>query len=116
MLIGGDPGAGKGTLLLQACTKLATDHGVLYVTGEESLQQLALQAQQLKLPMDGLSVAAETRAEVIASHIAAQKPQVVVLDSVQVLQMEGLDSTPGSVTQVQKPPHFLRAWRNNKMW
>ena len=97
VLIGGDPGAGKSTLLLQACTKLATDHGVLYVTGEESLQQLALQAQRLKLPMDGLSVAAETRAEVIAfSHIAAQKPQVVVLDSVQVLQMEGLDSTPGS--------------------
>ena len=80
VLIGGDPGAGKSTLLLQACTKLATDHGVLYVTGEESLQQLALRAQRLKLPMDGLSVAAETRAEVIASHIAAQKPQVVVLD------------------------------------
>ncbi|MEC7975742.1 MAG: DNA repair protein RadA, partial [Pseudomonadota bacterium] len=107
VLIGGDPGAGKSTLLLQACTKLATDHGVLYVTGEESLQQLALRAQRLKLPMDGLSVAAETRAEVIASHIAAQKPQVVVLDSVQVLQMEGLDSTPGSVTQVRETAAFF---------
>ena len=107
VLIGGDPGAGKSTLLLQACTKLATDHGVLYVTGEESLQQLALRAQRLKLPMDGLSVASETRAEVIASHIAAQKPQVVVLDSVQVLQMEGLDSTPGSVTQVRETAAFF---------
>ena len=107
VLIGGDPGAGKSTLLLQACTKLAAKRGVLYVTGEESLQQLALRAQRLKLPMDGLSVAAETRAEVIATHIAAQKPQVVVLDSVQVLQMEGLESTPGSVTQVRETAAFF---------
>ena len=107
VLIGGDPGAGKSTLLLQACTKLAAKQGVLYVTGEESLQQLALRAQRLKLPMDGLNVAAETRAEVIANHIATQKPQVVVLDSVQVLQMEGLDSTPGSVTQVRETAAFF---------
>ena len=107
VLIGGDPGAGKSTLLLQACTKLAAKQGVLYVTGEESLQQLALRAQRLKLPMDGLSVAAETRAEVIATHIAAQKPQVVVLDSVQVLQMESLESTPGSVTQVRETAAFF---------
>ena len=107
VLIGGDPGAGKSTLLLQACTKLAAKQGVLYVTGEESLQQLALRAQRLKLPMDGLNVAAETRAEVIANHIATQKPQVVVLDSVQVLQMEGVDSTPGSVTQVRETAAFF---------
>ena len=107
VLIGGDPGAGKSTLLLQAGTKLAAKQGVLYVTGEESLQQLALRAQRLKLPMDGLSVAAETRAEVIATHIAAQKPQVVVLDSVQVLQMDGLESTPGSVTQVRETAAFF---------
>ena len=107
VLIGGDPGAGKSTLLLQACTKLAAKQGVLYVTGEESLQQLALRAQRLKLPMDGLNVAAETRAEVIANHIATQKPQVVVLDSVQVLQMEGVDSTPGSVTQVRGTAAFF---------
>ena len=107
VLIGGDPGAGKSTLLLQACTKLATKQGVLYVTGEESLQQLALRAQRLKLPMDGLSVAAETRAEVIAGHIEEQRPQVVVLDSVQVLQMDGIDSTPGSVTQVRETAAFF---------
>jgi DNA repair protein RadA/Sms len=107
VLIGGDPGAGKSTLLLQACTKLAAKQGVLYVTGEESLQQLALRAQRLKLPMDGLNVAAETRAEVIANHIATQRPQVVVLDSVQVLQMEGVDSTPGSVTQVRETAAFF---------
>jgi DNA repair protein RadA/Sms len=56
VLIGGDPGAGKSTLLLQASTALAQHQGVLYVTGEESLQQLALRAQRLQLPMDGLSV------------------------------------------------------------
>ena len=107
VLIGGDPGAGKSTLLLQACTKLAVEQSVLYVTGEESLQQLALRAQRLKLPMDGLDVAAETRAETIAHHIMTQKPQVVVLDSVQVLQMEGLESTPGSVTQVRETAAFF---------
>ena len=107
VLIGGDPGAGKSTLLLQVCTSMAKDRGVLYVTGEESLQQLALRAQRLGLPLDGLDVAAETRAEVIAAHIETHKPEVVVLDSVQVLQMESLDSTPGSVTQVRETASFF---------
>ncbi len=107
VLIGGDPGAGKSTLLLQACTRLAQSRGVLYVTGEESLQQLAMRARRLELPLDGLDVAAETRAEVIAAHIEAHKPDVVVLDSVQVLQMESIDSTPGSVTQVRETAGFF---------
>jgi DNA repair protein RadA/Sms len=107
VLIGGDPGAGKSTLLLQVCTQLASHRGVLYVTGEESLQQLAMRAQRLELPMDGLDVASETRAEVIAAHIEARKPEVVVLDSVQVLQMESIDSTPGSVTQVRETAAFF---------
>ncbi len=107
VLIGGDPGAGKSTLLLQACTQLARERGVLYVTGEESLQQLALRAKRLELPLDGLDVASETRAEIIASHIETHKPEVVVLDSVQVLQMESLDSTPGSVTQVRETAAFF---------
>ena len=107
VLIGGDPGAGKSTLLLQVCTRLAQSRGVMYVSGEESLQQLAMRAKRLELPLDGLDVAAETRAEVIASHIEARKPEVVVLDSVQVLQMEGVDSTPGSVTQVRETAGFF---------
>ena len=107
VLIGGDPGAGKSTLLLQMCTHLAQSRGVLYVTGEESLQQLAMRAQRLELPLDGLDVASETRAEVIASHIETHKPEVVVLDSVQVLQMEHIDSTPGSVTQVRETASFF---------
>lgn len=107
ILIGGDPGAGKSTLLLQVCTRLAQNCGVLYVTGEESLQQLAMRARRLELPLNGLDVAAETRAEVIASHIESQKPSVVVLDSVQVLALESVESTPGSVTQVRETAGFF---------
>ncbi len=107
VLIGGDPGAGKSTLLLQVCTQLARERGVLYVTGEESLQQLAMRAKRLELPLDGLDVAAETRAEMVASHIEANRPEVVVLDSIQVMQMESIDSTPGSVTQVRETAAFF---------
>ena len=107
ILIGGDPGAGKSTLLLQVCTRLSKTSRVLYVTGEESLQQLALRAKRLDLPLDYLDVAAETRAEVIAGHIEAHKSEVVILDSVQVMQMEGIDSTPGSVTQVRETAAYF---------
>lgn len=107
VLMGGDPGAGKSTLLLQVCTRMAQSRGVLYVTGEESLQQLAMRAKRLELPLDGLNVASETRAEVIAAHIVEHKPDVVVLDSVQVLQMDALDATPGSVTQVRETAAFF---------
>ena len=65
ILMGGDPGAGKSTLLLQVATKLASKEGVLYVTGEESLQQVALRAKRLNLPLDDLDVASEIRAESI---------------------------------------------------
>ena len=107
VLIGGDPGAGKSTLLLQASTALAANQGVLYVTGEESLQQLALRAQRLQLPMYGLSVAAETRAEVIAKLVETQRPKIVILDSIQVMKMESVESTPGSVTQVRETASFF---------
>jgi DNA repair protein RadA/Sms len=107
VLIGGEPGAGKSTLLLQVCTHLAQTRGVLYVTGEESLQQLALRAKRLGLPLDGLSVASETRAETVAGHIETQRPDLVILDSVQVMQMESVDSTPGSVSQVRETAAFF---------
>jgi DNA repair protein RadA/Sms len=107
VLMGGEPGAGKSTLLLQVATQLAQSRGVLYVTGEESLQQLALRAKRLQLPLDGLNVASETRAETIAAHIEGDKPDVVILDSVQVMQMASVDSTPGSVTQVRETAAFF---------
>ncbi|MFU8815690.1 MAG: DNA repair protein RadA [Pseudomonadales bacterium] len=107
VLIGGDPGAGKSTLLLQVCTQLAAAVEVLYVTGEESLHQLALRAQRLNLPADRLSVASETRGEAIARLMEEQKFDVLVLDSIQVMQMESVDSTPGSVTQVRETAAFF---------
>ena len=107
VLIGGDPGAGKSTLLLQVCSQLALHHPVLFVSGEESLHQLALRARRLELPVDNLQVAAETRAESIASMIGENAPKVVVIDSIQVMQLDTVDSTPGSVTQVRECAAFF---------
>ncbi|MDZ7668561.1 MAG: DNA repair protein RadA [Gammaproteobacteria bacterium] len=107
VLMGGDPGAGKSTLLLQVCTRLAAGVEVLYVTGEESLQQLALRAQRLGLPAERLSVASETRGEAVARLVEEQHPRVLVLDSIQVMQLESVESTPGSVSQVRETAAFF---------
>ena len=80
---------------------------MLYVTGEESLHQLALRAQRLQLPADRLQVASETRGEAVARLIAEHRPGVVVLDSIQVMQLESVDSTPGSVSQVRETAAFF---------
>jgi DNA repair protein RadA/Sms len=107
VLIGGDPGAGKSTLLLQVCSRLAEAVDVLYVTGEESLHQLALRARRLALPTERLSVASETRGEQIAALVAAHRPKILVLDSIQVMQLESVESTPGSVTQVRETAAYF---------
>jgi DNA repair protein RadA/Sms len=107
VLIGGDPGAGKSTLLLQVTTALAEAGEVLYVSGEESLTQLALRARRLELPLGRLRVAAETRADEIATLIGEHRPAVVVLDSIQVMERDGIESMPGSVTQVRETAAFF---------
>ena len=107
VLIGGDPGAGKSTLLLQVTCELARNQSVLYVTGEESLQQLALRAQRLGLSVDNVRVAAETNAEAVAGLISEHAPRVVVVDSIQVMQLGSVDSMPGSVSQVRETAAFL---------
>ena len=107
VLMGGDPGAGKSTLLLQMCAGLSERHEVLYVTGEESLQQLALRASRLGLPAGRLRVAAETRAEQVGQLIESHAPDVVVIDSIQVMQLEAVDSVPGSVSQVRETAGFF---------
>ncbi|MCR9279418.1 MAG: DNA repair protein RadA [Pseudomonadaceae bacterium] len=107
VLIGGDPGAGKSTLLLQVATQMAQREPALYVTGEESLHQLALRARRLELPMDALDVAAETRVESIADLIAQKSPKLVVIDSVQVMHTASSDSVPGSVSQVRETAAFF---------
>lgn len=102
VLVGGDPGIGKSTLLLQAVHRLHTDWPCLYVTGEESLQQLSLRATRLGIEMPELNVMAETCVEQIVSHCSALKPRVVVIDSIQTMFSEGVSSAPGSVSQLRE--------------
>lgn len=103
VLIGGDPGIGKSTLLLQALTRLAqARHPVLYVSGEESGEQVALRARRLQLPTEGLPLLAEISLEKILATLAQLKPAVAVMDSIQTLYSEALQSAPGSVAQVRE--------------
>jgi DNA repair protein RadA/Sms len=102
VLIGGHPGAGKSTLLLQTLCELARTQDALYVTGEESLQQVALRAQRLQLPMDRLQLLAETDVQVLLGQLQQLKPKVVVIDSIQVLYHPDITSAPGSVSQVRE--------------
>ncbi|OIQ95739.1 hypothetical protein GALL_223140 [mine drainage metagenome] len=103
VLIGGDPGIGKSTLLLQALSKMAAaDQAVLYVSGEESAEQVALRARRLQVPTAGLALLAEISLERVLSTLAVQKPVVAVIDSIQTMYSEALASAPGSVAQVRE--------------
>ncbi|HUO45020.1 MAG TPA: DNA repair protein RadA [Burkholderiales bacterium] len=102
VLIGGDPGIGKSTLLLQALAALGGTRKVLYVSGEESPQQIALRAKRLALDADAVELLAEISLEKIQSVLAAEKPQIAVIDSIQTLYSEQLTSAPGSVAQVRE--------------
>ena len=103
VLIGGDPGIGKSTLLLQALARLAeAGQPVLYVSGEESGEQVALRARRLQLQADHLQLLAEISLEKILATLSAEKPVVAVIDSIQTLYSEALQSAPGSVAQVRE--------------
>jgi DNA repair protein RadA/Sms len=102
ILIGGHPGAGKSTLLLQLMCSLAQQMPALYVTGEESLQQVALRAQRLELPTTNLKMLAETDVEAIIATADSVKPKLLVVDSIQVMQLADITSAPGSVSQVRE--------------
>jgi len=102
VLIGGDPGIGKSTLLLQAMALMAARVPGLYVSGEESLAQLAGRASRLGLPLDGLNALAETGIEKILAQAAIAKPKLIVADSIQTLWSELLTAAPGSVSQVRE--------------
>ncbi len=102
VLIGGDPGIGKSTLLLQALAHLSTEHRVLYVSGEESGEQVALRARRLGLESRRLPLMAEINLERILATLQAEKPVVAVIDSIQTLWSDQLSSAPGSVAQVRE--------------
>lgn len=102
VLIGGDPGIGKSTLLLQALCHLGANNKVLYVSGEESAQQIALRARRLALDAGPVQLLAEIQLEKIVATLLAQKPDVAVIDSIQTVYSEALQSAPGSVAQVRE--------------
>lgn len=107
VLIGGNPGAGKSTLLLQTLCNLARTMPALYITGEESLQQVAMRAQRLGLPTDKLQMLSETSVETICAIAQKIAPKVMVIDSIQVMHMEDITSAPGSVSQVRESAAYL---------
>ncbi len=102
VLIGGDPGIGKSTLLLQVLSHLARQHNTLYVSGEESAQQIALRARRLALEAHDLRLLPEIQLEKIQATIASAAPELVVIDSIQTLYSEQLTAAPGSVSQVRE--------------
>ena len=101
VLVGGAPGIGKSTLLLQICQQLCAERTVLYVSGEESEQQLKLRADRLGVHSDGLYILSETRLSDILEATESLKPDVLIVDSIQTLYNEENDSAPGSVSQVK---------------
>lgn len=107
VLIGGHPGAGKSTLLLQTLCNLAQSVEALYITGEESLQQVALRANRLQLPKDKLHMLSETSVETICLTAERHKPKVLVIDSIQVMNLADITSAPGSVSQVRESAAYL---------
>lgn len=107
VLIGGSPGAGKSTVLLQTLCHLARTMPALYITGEESLQQVAMRAQRLGLPTDKLQMLSETSVEAICSIAQKVVPKIMVIDSIQVMHLEDITSAPGSVSQVRESAAML---------
>jgi DNA repair protein RadA/Sms len=102
VLIGGDPGIGKSTLLLQALAWMSGARKAVYVTGEESAAQVALRAQRLQVDTAEVQLLAETQLERIAATLESAKPEIAVIDSIQTLYTEALQSAPGSVAQVRE--------------
>ena len=108
VLVGGDPGIGKSTLLLQVCRNLAENQvAVLYISGEESLRQIKLRANRIGDFNDKMQLLCETNLEVIREVIERKKPDVVVIDSIQTMFHEDVSSAPGSVSQVRESTNIL---------
>ncbi|MCF6299141.1 MAG: DNA repair protein RadA [Thiomicrorhabdus sp.] len=107
VLIGGDPGVGKSSLLLQVMCHLSTEYSVLYVTGEESLQQVALRAKRMQLPDEKLRLLTETDVELIAHAALKESPKIMVVDSIQTMQLAEVSGAAGGVSQVRESAAFL---------
>ena len=107
ILLGGDPGIGKSTVLMQICQFLGDTLKILYVSGEESKRQLKLRAIRLEVDSENLLVMTETDVEIICEQIKNLKPDLVMIDSIQTMNLTELSSSPGSVTQVRECTNLL---------
>ena len=102
VLLGGEPGIGKSTILLQICQFLGSEHSVLYVSGEESARQIKLRAQRLGVDTENLYILTATDAEAIAATISSCSPDIAIIDSIQTMSIGRITSSPGSLTQVRE--------------
>lgn len=102
VLLGGAPGIGKSTLLLQICQYLGEEYSILYVSGEESARQIKVRAQRLGVDTDGLYILTVTDAEAICSTISSSRPDIVIIDSIHTMNLTQITSSPGSLTQVRE--------------
>lgn len=107
ILLGGDPGIGKSTILLQVCNALGDELKILYVSGEESKRQIKLRSDRLGVDCDQLYVVTETDVEIVSQIIQNEKPDLVMIDSIQTMNLTELSSSPGSVTQVRECTNIL---------
>ncbi len=116
VLIGGEPGIGKSTLLLQICEYLGKEHSILYVSGEESARQISLRAKRLGVGGEGLYILAESDAQAVADSVSAQKPDIVIIDSIQTMSIGEINSAPGSITQVRECTNlFMRLAKSEEI-
>lgn len=102
VLLGGEPGIGKSTLLLQICSYLGAEHSILYVSGEESVRQVKLRADRLGVTTPNLYLLSMTDAESICSTIMSSRPEIVIIDSIQTMNIRSITSASGSITQVRE--------------
>ena len=102
ILLSGDPGIGKSTILLQICQQLGKERSVLYVSGEESARQIKLRADRLEVNSDNLYILTQTDAAIIAETVRAERPGLVIIDSIQTMMLDEISSTAGSITQVRE--------------
>ena len=109
VLLSGEPGVGKSTMLLQLCGAISNQHSVLYITGEESVRQVKLRAARLKVPQENIYLAAENDVDEICGLIEKEKPELVVIDSIQTMRCMDLSSSAGTVSQVKESAARLLA-------
>lgn len=116
VLLGGEPGIGKSTILLQICQFLGNEHSVLYVSGEESARQIKLRAKRLDVDTENLYILTSTDAEAIAETISSCTPDIAIIDSIQTVSIDKIASSPGSITQVRECTNlFMHTAKNQEI-